>query len=172
MRYFLIALLLPVATCLVAQDHPYYVYGEIWDMDTKHILVNASVKAVNMGDTNIVLKGRIDDKGRYDLDLPFDHVYRVEFSAPGYVSKHVMMDLNGLDPKRRSGDLGMNIQAALFKPLENIDYSLITNKPYGMCRLNAKGRSFEWDDEYTQANTLAVQPILDLHTARWKEFGN
>ncbi len=156
------------AAFATAQEHPYYVYGEVWDMDTKHILVNASIKAVNESDTNIVLKGRIDGKGRYDLELPFDHVYRVEFSAPGYVTKHILMDLNGLEPKRRNGDLGMNVQAALFKPFENIDYSPISSKPYAVCRLNAKGRDFEWDDEYSFLNSQEVKPILEEHGERWK----
>lgn len=168
MRTILLFLILPFTGLLAAQEHPYYVYGEVWDMDTKHILVNASIRAVNAADTNIVLNGRIDGKGRYDLELPFDHVYQVEFSAPGYVTKHILMDLKGLDPKRRNGDLGMNVQAALFKPFENIDYSPISSKPYAVCRLNAKGKDFEWDDEYSFLNTQEVQPILDQHSERWK----
>lgn len=156
---------------LQAQDHPFYIYGEVWDMDTKQILVNSKIKAVDLEDTALVLFARIDGKGRYDLELPFDRTYKVEFHAPGYLTKHVVVDLNGVDEKRRNGDHGMNIQAALFRPLENIDYSVIEMKPYGICRLNKKGRSFEWDEEYTQEIALDLQAVLDQHTARRKEIG-
>ncbi|MDQ3100061.1 MAG: hypothetical protein M3R08_01630 [Bacteroidota bacterium] len=172
LRRLLLVIAVPFgAVAVLAQDHPFYVYGEIWDLDTKQILINCTVLAVNVDDTTTVLKGRIDGKGRYELELPFDQSYKVQFIAPGYVTKHVLMDLNGVTVDRRNGDLGMNIQAALFKPLENIDYTLITSKPYGICRLNKKGKSFEWDEEYTTANSGGLQAVMDLHTQRSKEIG-
>lgn len=156
-----ISLLIGAAT--MAQDHPFYVYGESWDLDTKQILINYSITATDQDDTTNVLRGRVDGKGRYDLELPFDRTYKVEFQAPGYVTKHVLIDLNGVAADKRNGDLGMNIQVALFRPIENIDYSLIGSQPYGICRINKKGRSIEWDEEYTKSHAVAFQAVMDKH---------
>ena len=151
-----------------AQDHPFYMYGEIWDMDTRYILVNSSVKATNINDTAIVIWGRVDDKGRFDLELPFDHSFKVEFNAPGYISKHALVDLNGVAPNRRQGDHGMNVQAALIKPLADVDYSPFAEHAFGSCQLNSKGRSFEWDKEYSARSQAEFQPTLDQHNERRK----
>ncbi len=174
MRYlstFLCILVLAAGPMVSAQDHPFYVYGEVWDLDTRNILLNTTITATNVEDTTHVIEARIDSKGRYDLELPFDHTFKVEFKAPGYLSKHVLMELQGVDPKHRNGDHGMNVQAALIKPMGSVDYDPLTKKAFAICRLNKKGKSFVWDDEYNALNAEAFQAVLESHGKRRQELG-
>jgi hypothetical protein len=163
---FICTLFICIAGMAAAQEHPFYMYGEIWDMDTRHILVNTSVKATDMDDSTRVLWGRVDGKGRFDLELPFDHVYKVEFMNPGYVSKFVLVDLNGVAPNKRRGDHGMNVQPSLMRPVPGLDYTPFAIHPFGFCRLNQKGRSFEWDKDHSPEGMAELQMVLDLHTGK------
>ncbi len=61
--HFALIFLVAFPAILAAQNEPFYVYGELWDLDEKMILPHGSVVAVDMEDTTFVFKGLIDDKG-------------------------------------------------------------------------------------------------------------
>jgi hypothetical protein len=152
------------------QGHPFYLYGEVWDLDTRILVHNAVVKAVDLEDSTKVFLGMVD-KGRYDLQLPFDRSYRVEFTGPGYIRKHVLVDLHGVEEKKRKGDHGLNMEASLMRPVAGVDYALFAQRPYSVCRLNGKGRKFELDAAYTAEHAAAFKEVLDRHAEGMKLQG-
>jgi hypothetical protein len=160
-----------LSTAAFAQvtEQPFYLYGEVWDLDSKALLRNVLIRVVDVSDTTRVLEGRTDDKGRYEMGLPFDRVYTVHYIYGGYLNKFVSLDLNGVDVARRNGDHGMNVGVAMIKPLPAIDYSTITSRPFGNCKLNSKGRKFVWDEAYSLSYTEEIQPIMELHEKQYKQ---
>jgi hypothetical protein len=150
-------------------EQPFYLYGEVWDLDSKALLRNVLIRAVNVKDTAQVFESRTDDKGRYEMGLPFDREYTVYYIYGGYLNVFGSLDLNGVEVARRNGDHGMNVGVAMIKPLPTIDYSLITSRSFGNCRLNPKGRKFVWDEAYALAHSKEIQPIMELHEKQYKE---
>ncbi len=156
---------------LQAQEVPFVVFGEFWDRDSEILLPGGQVRAVDENDSTLVITTKADGKGRYLLELPFDHVFIVQYSAPGYIGRSFRFDLNGVPQKKRNGDHGIDVQAPLIRPIEGVDYSVYSEVPFGHCRLNAKGRRFEWDQEHAAANEELFRSVIEQHDSRRKELG-
>src|SRR5688572_8129958 len=91
---------------LQAQEVPFVVFGEFWDRDSEIVLPGGQVRAVDESDSTLVITAKADGRGRYLLELPFDHVFIVQYSAPGYIGRSFRFDLNGVPLKKRNGDHG------------------------------------------------------------------
>ncbi len=170
--FYVLLLMLPLFSSQVyGQGHPFYVYGEIWDMDSSVPLPGATVKAIDLADTTQVIQALIDDKGRYELALPFDRSFRVEYGAPGYIGRHVVLELHGVEERRRKGDHGIDIQAPLIRPMDAVDYSIFNERPYAICRVDHKGKTFRWDEAYTLGNVKDFMSVVDKHQEARKKAG-
>ena len=144
-------------------EQPFYLYGEVWDMDSKALLRNVLIRVVDATDTTKVIEGHSDDKGRYELGLPFDREFNVCYVHNGYLTKYISLDLHGVESNRRNGDHGMNAGIAMIRPQPQIDYTVITGRPSGICKLNGKGRKFMWDEAYSASLAKDLEATLTMH---------
>lgn len=87
-------------------------------------------------------------KGKCRINLPLDHVYRVEISAEGHVPKHVMIDLNGPGIKQRKWGYDTRFKLKLMPRIDSVDYG-ICERPVGLASFNKKENQFVWDDRHT-----------------------
>lgn len=109
MRSLLLLLLILLFAAAQAQDWDVYVQGVIVDSGTDEPIPFAQVRMIHVLDT--VFNGRrvADEKGRYVVELYSgwsidDALYKLEFSAGGYVSRQAVLDLRGVD-KGKISDL-------------------------------------------------------------------
>lgn len=107
-----------------------------------------SITAWDINVDTLPFKAECSSKGKCRLDLPLDHVYRVELSAEGHVPKHVIVDLNGPGIKQRKWGYNTRFKLKLMPRIDSVDYS-VCERPVSMASFNKRENQFNWDDRYT-----------------------
>lgn len=64
-------------------------------------------------------------RGRYEVELGRDRIYRLSYSAPGRVRKSVLIAPTNSPDSIWTVGLAMNIDMTLFKEVLRFDYSLL-----------------------------------------------
>lgn len=90
-----------------------------------------------------------NERGRYELTLNKEGVFRLEYGGAGRVGKCVEIDLTGVPDSVWAGGLAMQIDITLFKRNPDIDYSVL-EEPIGKARYSAQAGILEWDLAYTE----------------------
>jgi len=144
---------------LSAQGSTLYVYGTVKDHGSGAPFERFMVSAINMRDTADRVLARTNAKGRYELVLHGDKEYALVYSAVGMLTKHALLDLRGPDATQWKDGFGMNINMALFAPVEGVDFSVL-REPIGKCRFNRELATFEWDVAYNEAMRLRVAEMM------------
>ena len=93
-----------------------------------------------------------DSLGFYAVVIPFEPRL-FTFSAPGMVSKSVLIDGSSVPKLERIGGYGMVIDIKLFEPIPGIDFSFLA-EPMGRATYDPEKRNMAWDMDFTQ-------PVLD-----------
>ncbi|MCC7503350.1 MAG: hypothetical protein IT229_12520 [Flavobacteriales bacterium] len=150
-RSFLTALLLLIL-CAVGKAQELvdniYVYGTAKDYGTAVKLQGVSV-IVHQDDVRLAALVT-DSLGRYEVNLDYDHVYKLWFMHAGMVTKHVVIDAREIPSGLRAGGFGMNIDITLFKSLPNLDMSVL-DQPIGRANYSPVDSAITWDLEYTES---------------------
>ena len=107
-----------------------------------------SLQAFDTAGTSSTVNGTCSDEGKCKIDLPLDHVYRLELAGTGHVAKHMILDLNGPTLKDRKWGYRMRITVKLMPRIKNVDYS-ICERPLGLSHFDHKDNQFVWDERYS-----------------------
>ena len=146
-----------------AQFEPVEIFGIVTDQDSKEIIHQGTVIATDRHDASHTITVELDSTGSYSLELPYDRSFRIEFTSPGYVARHVLVDLNNIPIGSRRAGFGMVIDAVLFKELHGIDYSLFEEEPTGICLYDKELKTLVWDMSYIVSTKKMVQSTLEEH---------
>ncbi len=120
--------------------------------------------AVDTAKASIILTGVCSISGKCRIDLPLDHVYRVEFSGTGHVPEHLIVDLNGPTIKQRKWGYRMRIALTLMPRIDPVDYS-ICERPISYAHFDPKDNQFIWDERYT----FELTPYYETMQNQYKE---
>lgn len=134
---------------LRAQDDNVRIYGQARDYATDRLLYDYVVIATDTADTTERWSATVDLKGKYELKLPYDRVYRVEMSASEHWSKHVLVDVHDVDPGMRRTGFSLFIELSLIEPYDIGDPALL-HKPMGIARYSPRKKNMVWDEAYTK----------------------
>ena len=107
-----------------------------------------TISALDTSSGAVPIRADCSARGKCRLNLPLDHVYRVELSAPGHVPKHVMMDLNGPGIKQRKWGYNTRFKVQLMPLVDSVDFS-VCERPLSKAGFNKKENGFVWDERYT-----------------------
>ncbi len=146
-----------------AQFEPVEIFGKVTDQDSQQIISEGQVIAIDRYDTSFQISAALDTAGKYSMIVPYDHSFSIEFSSPGFVARHVLVDLNGVAMANRRAGFGMVIDAVLFKELPGVDYSLFKEEPTGICLYDKELKTFVWDMSYIVSTKKLVEAPLEQH---------
>ena len=111
----------------------------------------------------VPVKAECSAKGKCRINLPLDHVYRVELSAEGHVPKHVMIDLNGPGIKQRKWGYNTRFKVKLMPRIDSVDYS-VCERPLSKASFNKKENGIVWDERYTFDLTPYYETMENRYT--------
>ncbi len=104
--------------------------------------------------------GTSDGKGEYKTVLEYDKTYTITFSKPGFVSKTITMNTNGVPDLKRQKVPDMVAEITLFKPSECIKTDML-NQPIGRAVYFANKNVMDWDMEYSMPKLEKLNKMLD-----------
>ncbi len=162
-RLWIIPILCVTFSAAHAQIEPVEIFGIVTDQDTKEIIHQGTVIATDRHEASHMITVELDSTGSYSLELPYDRSFRIEFTSPGYVPRHVLVDLNNIPIDSRRAGFGMEIDAVLFKELPGIDYSIFEEEPTGICLYDKELKTLVWDMSYIVSTKKLVQGTLEEH---------
>jgi hypothetical protein len=116
--------------------------------DKQNDSASFSVNALDTAHTSAAIQSSCGKDGKCRVSLPLDHVYRLEMTGTGHVSKYVLLDLNGPTIKDRKWGYRMRITVKLMPELKGVDYS-ICERPLGLSHFDHKDNQFVWDERYS-----------------------
>lgn len=160
MRSFLFALLCGLGATSFAQADA-VVFGVLKDLGTRERLTGFTVEASDRKWGRHVVANALDS-GRYEMGLGRNGEWLVTYSAPGYVSKRVLFQLNGPTDADWVGGFGMNVDITMLKRKDGVDYAVL-DEPFGICRYNSETGNFEWDLGYTEKMRERQAALLKAH---------
>ena len=102
-----------------------------------------------------------EGSGKFRFLLNYDFDYVIEFSKPGYVSKKVTVNTEGVPPEDQ--DFGHEYggwELSLFTAEDGMDMTLFA-KPFVKISYNADLKKFEHDVEYTKLVKEEFEQILE-----------
>ena len=114
-----------------------------WEKDST--LRELTITAVDTADATRVFHCTGGDACR--LKLPLDRGYRVEYSAPGYVPKHVLLNLAGPSIKQRKWGYDLRLRLVLMPRVKDVDYA-VCERPMGLLQFEPGPNQFTWDERY------------------------
>lgn len=114
-----------------------------WEKDSA--LRELTITAVDTADATRVFRCTGGDACR--LKLPLDRGYRVEYSAPGYVPKHVLLNLAGPSIKQRKWGYDLRLRLVLMPRVKDVDYT-VCERPMGLLQFEPGPNQFTWDERY------------------------
>lgn len=110
----------------------------------------------------------VDSFGGWIDLIPCDHLYKLEFSAPGYVSKHVIIDARSIPLEEQLGGFSMDIDITLFRELDGIDFSLL-QKPVGVSKYESFVYAIAWDAKQVGRMQDELKQLMKSYDKAWKE---
>lgn len=145
-------------------------HGTTTDADGGKAIAEVWVAATDTLDTSYVVNAQGDRKGKYEMELPYERVYRVKFVKEGHVTKQVIIDLHGSSEKERTAGFTMDLEMVLFQRREGVDYGLL-DAPIAICRYDPRRTEFAWDATYTRSIKPLLQALSARHRAEVKRSG-
>lgn len=144
-----------------AQQHnDVYVWGVVNGLNKKPVKAAINVVARDTNDLSTQIVATVQKKAGYELSLPLGRVYRLDFDAPGFVQKHVIIDL--LSPTVPTGDggYGMRIDPWMFPRIDGLDYTLCLN-PIAIGRYSSGPDQVLMDMQYTESIRPAMLRLAE-----------
>lgn len=114
-----------------------------WEKDSA--LKELTITAVDTADATRMFRCTGADGCR--LKLPLDRGYRVEYTAPGHVPKHVLINLSGPTLKQRKWGYDLRLRLVLMPCVKDVDYS-VCERPMGLLQFEPGPNQFTWDERY------------------------
>src|SRR5690606_15564935 len=121
-----------------------YLYGTVKALETHDSLPGASIRLSEWPSGQELLHLVANERGRYEVQLNRAGTYRLTYEAEGRVGKSVEIDLASVPDSAWAGGLAMNVDIALFRPRQGVDYSLL-KEPLGKAGFDPATGTIAWD---------------------------
>jgi len=139
------------------------IYGVVRDHFDNKKMPNVDIAIYADGKTLFQKKTNLN--GKYEFILDFNHLYRIVYTFPNYVSKYLTIDARDIPKIDQTGGFEMNIDMTLFHEIENLDVSILDD-PIGKFQYDATRGSMEWDMAYTAMMQKKIRDLMREHDRR------
>lgn len=174
-------LILATATSAIAQDYALdsltrgenpiaidiSLFGVMADYHSKRPVKSGKVTISN--EKNEVRMIPVDSVGGWIDLLPCDHLYKIQFTAPGYVTKHIVIDARSIPLEDQLGGFSMDVDITLFKAIDGVDYEIL-EKPVGISRYDPYTYSIAWDPNQVGRMQDKLKKLMKAYDKHWKEL--
>ncbi|HLP10666.1 MAG TPA: hypothetical protein VK177_01980, partial [Flavobacteriales bacterium] len=142
---YLIAVFMLVSGTLKAQEKPKLdVVGKVSNYLTD-APITVTIEVFN--GSSLVQTKTSSSNGKYKLDaLQLDNNYKIVFSAPGYVSRYVTINLNSIpneDIPKKGFELPLDF--TLVERFPSVDFSTLEPKATSSLKWNTSAAEFDWN---------------------------
>ncbi|MEM9025206.1 MAG: hypothetical protein AAGB22_15770, partial [Bacteroidota bacterium] len=104
-------------------------------------------------------KASTDKNGRFKFELDYNHIYVLEFSRNGYVTKRLHINTNDVpEENAKFGHEFGGFVVSLFKEMEGLDVSIL-EQPIGKVFYDPGTEQFEYDRKYTKSIQAEVERL-------------
>jgi hypothetical protein len=162
-RYFAMLVSIGLLTAASAQRTDLRLTAAVRCWEKNDDSTRFTITALDTSAGAIQLKAECSAKGKCRIDLPLDHVYRVELSGEGHVPKHVVIDLNGPGIKQRKWGYSTRFTVKLMPRIDSVDYS-VCERPLSKAHFDKKTNEFVWDEQYTFDLTPYYETMENRYT--------
>lgn len=156
MRNLFIFILFFVSINAVAQDSPIRIIFDAKITQVESLGDRLDIARVKLFNDNNPIDSVITQKGRCFFDLDTGHVYKIEFSKTGYVSKFLVIDTHGI-PKGFKKKSKVKVDVGLFTAKKMLDVGFLKEKPIGIASYDFVMDKIEWNRDYTK---LVVEELI------------
>jgi hypothetical protein len=101
----------------------------------------------------------VDENGRYQVYLYINNLYRVEYSADGYYSKHIILDTYNISDSILGGGIIMPTDMQLGKDENEAIRKLLKRNPIGKAQMMESIQDLGWDFEYTDSIKTVIHQL-------------
>jgi hypothetical protein len=104
--------------------------------------------------------------GRMKYTLTGEHVYKIEFTKPGYISKHLVVSTK--EPTNKTKSKGsLKVDVSLFKYQKDLEVNFLIEKPIGVAKFDEHSGKLKWNVDYTRMMVeKIIQATLDLYNKK------
>ncbi len=106
--------------------------------------------------------------GKYEFTISFDHLYKIVYSYPNFVTKFLTIDSRYVPSEEKEGGYEMNIDMTLFKEIEGLDVSILDN-PIGKAQFDQNEGRMGWDMDYTRQMQSQINAMMKEHDRKLQE---
>ena len=121
--------------------------------------VDITVYALEEDNWKLVQEYKTDKRGKYEIELFFDVIYKISYSKSGFVSKYVTIDCSNIPSIDQVSGFEMKTIMTIFKKISDIDFSLL-DEPLGKAQYNSQYNEMAWDIDYTNDMKRKLDDIL------------
>lgn len=161
MRILLVLGLLFVTVIACSQDdRDVLVHGVFLENGGGEPVRKASIKLFqdkNAGQKLVVQH----DSGYFSMKLDFDHVYYIEFSAKGRVTKSIQIDTRNVPNEEKEGGFGMNVDILMIKPNRKKHFRFLKKESVGRAKFDPEELVFTWDIDHAEMMQHKIQAALE-----------
>lgn len=124
------------------------------------------VVKVFISEDDVITDSVVTQNGRFKYILRGEHVFKIEFSKSGYVSKHLV--ISTMNPASKTKSKGsIKVDVSLFKYQKDLEVDFLKEKPIGVARFNEYSGKLKWDVDYTRMMVeKIIQATLDLYNKK------
>jgi len=109
-----------------------------------------------------------NSSGKYEFVIGFEHVYKIIYTYPNYVTKYLTIDTRYVPEDEREGGYEMNIDMTLFQEIEGLDISILDN-PIGKAQYDSNEGRMGWDMAYTRQMQAQINSLMREHDKKMEE---
>jgi hypothetical protein len=164
-RFSLLLFLVSLSSAAIAQSDV-SIFGVVRDHDDSKKI--SGVK-INILEDNVNYNSvSSNSSGKYEFVIGFDHVYKIIYTYPNYVTKYLTVDTRYVPEDEKAGGYEMNIDMTLFQEIEGLDVSILEN-PIGKAQFDVNEGRMGWDMDYTRQMQAQLNALMKEHDKKLKE---
>jgi hypothetical protein len=160
-----------IALCVLAlseapaQDSPLIIHGSIKEHLTDTRPSNLIVQARDLEDPANIVSADVSDRAKYVLVLNRISKYSISYQSPGFVARHITIDMHGPSATEWSNGFDIEIDLTLLRPVSDEHYDIL-DEPMARCAFDSSAREFRWDLEYSEALRKKILPLFEDYKRR------
>ncbi len=125
-----------------------------------------NVVKVYISQDNQLTDSVVTQNGRLKYILSGEHIFKIEFTKSGYVSKHLLVSTKNPVAKTKSKG-SLKVDVSLFKYQKELEVDFLYTKPIGIARFDEYSGKLKWDVNYTRMMVeKIIQATLDLYNKK------
>jgi hypothetical protein len=138
----------------------FVLYGAVTNDDMNRREGDVTVNVTHNG--NNVTSTMTSNSGKFKLNLDYGKKYKIEFSKGGLVTRHVMIDLVGINEEDLpAGDLSTGVGNDLVRPCSWSRHVLFCAEPTTTFTVNMKKAAIELDKKQEATAKMKVTAMLE-----------